>query len=279
MLTAVLGLSAALSWGCADFLGGLASRSAAVLGVLVVSQTVALSLLALVVLAFGGSAPSADFVVPAMLAGLAEATALAAFYSGLSRGAMGVVAPVSAIAGVVPLAVGLASGDPVSALHIGGMVVALAGTVATGIDPSSLRVRRGAAAGAGLALVAAVSFGLFFVAIGVAAKRADPLWAVLVSRSTMVGLLLAAAAIARPALPRAPRRVAGLVVIGVLDIMGTTLYASATRHGLISIVGVLASAYPVITVILARVVIRERLHIVQRAGSVLALTGVVLINV
>jgi drug/metabolite transporter (DMT)-like permease len=277
VLSAVLGVGAALAWGLADFYGGMASRTAAAVAVLAVAQTIAFALLAAGVVLLGAAPPGGDFVLYAMLGGVAEVTALAAFYTGLARGAMGVVAPVSAIAGVVPLVVGLAGGEPASAVRLAGMIVALLGMVATAIEPG--RLSRRAAAGAGLALVSAVSFGVFYVAFAEAARRGDALWAVLVNRATMVALLLAAVALFRPRLPRAPRVVLVLVAIGVLDIVGTALYAVATRHGPVSIVGVLASGYPVVTVILARIVLGERLHALQRAGSAVALAGVVLINV
>jgi drug/metabolite transporter (DMT)-like permease len=218
------------------------------------------------------------------VAGIAEATALAAFYQGLTAGAMGVVAPISAVAGVVPLAVGLAGGDPLTAMHLAGAALALGGVVMTSVhdEPEeadrAARRRIGTAAGVGLALTAALFFGLFFVSVDRAAQHGGVLWAVLVTRATLVALVVLAFAIVRPGLPGSRRQLAGLAVVGLFDIGGTTLYALATMKGLLSVVGVIASAYPIITILLARFVLDERLGPIQRVGSVTTLTGVVLLS-
>jgi drug/metabolite transporter (DMT)-like permease len=132
-------------------------------------------------------------------------------------------------------------------------------------------------AGAGFALLSAVGFGCFFLAID-RASNTDVLWAVCVNRTVSVMLLGAALLIARPRLGIGVRDMRTLAIVGVLDILANGFFALAATKGLVSVVAVLASLYPVVTVALARVVLKERLRAIQRVGAALALAGVALIS-
>jgi drug/metabolite transporter (DMT)-like permease len=257
------------------------SRRIALLVVLLTSQGVGLVLITAVVLAAGTGPPAAGIMLVAALGSIAGIAGLAAFYRGLVVGAMGVVAPISATAAAIPVAVGLAGGERPSTLQVVGMLVVLVGVVLAsreaggpvGADGRSARV----AAGAGLALVAALGFGTFFVVVDYASE-ADPLWTILAARATGVVLLstLLAAGRRRVALDR--RDAPGLIAIGAFDVAANTMFALASTQGLLSVVAVLASLYPVATIILARVVLGERVRAVQRTGALGALAGVVLIT-
>jgi drug/metabolite transporter (DMT)-like permease len=126
-----------------------------------------------------------------------------------------------------------------------------------------------------LALLAAAGFGCYFVGVQSSA-RADPMWALLASRVAGVALLLVVAAVQGGIAVTQPGRLWPLAVMGVLDVSATGLYAVATRHGLLSVVSVAASLYPLATVVLARVVLGERVRRVQELGIAAALAGVVL---
>jgi drug/metabolite transporter (DMT)-like permease len=133
------------------------------------------------------------------------------------------------------------------------------------------------ATGAGLAIVAAIGFGTFFVGMD-RASEADATWAILAARSASVVVLWVVVAATRPALPRTARDIAVLVPIGFLDTGANLLFALATTQGLLSVVAVVGSVYPVVTVLLARFVLHERLHLLQRVGAVGALAGAALIS-
>ena len=278
MLAVALGLSSSLCWGLADFFGGLQSRKRAALAVLFVSQGIALALLIPFAFAVGGELPSATAAGWAALAGSAGIVALGAFYRALAIGTMSVVAPISATAAAVPVLVGLAEGERPSSLQITGMAIALAGVILASREP----IEDGAAppnrTAIGLALVAAAGFGTFFVGLDRASEGADVSWVIVVSRSCSLALLVIAALVVRPALPRDGASLAVLVMIGVLDLGANGLYALATQEGLLSVVSVLGSLYPAVTVVLARVVLAERVARVQEVGVVLALAGVVAIS-
>ncbi|HEX8067009.1 MAG TPA: DMT family transporter [Thermoleophilaceae bacterium] len=276
MAAIALGFSSAVVWGLADFLGGLKSRQLALLTVMLWSQAAALVALAVVV-AVRGEAPEGASIVPwSMLAAVAGTVGLAAFYRGLAVGAMGVVSPVSASAAAIPVAAGVVSGERPSAIQFAGVAIAVVGVAVASYEPRG-RSRAAPAAGVGLALVAALGFGTFFVAIDEAADR-DLLWALTISRATSTGILLAAALAMRPRLAVGRGDLRALVAIGLLDVSANALFAAGTQLGLVSIVSVLGSLYPVMTIVLARLVLGERLRAAQRTGAVGALAGVALIS-
>jgi drug/metabolite transporter (DMT)-like permease len=272
----VLALAASLSWGAGDFLGGLASRRAGVATVLVLSLAAGTAAVAIVVLVSGGAAPGAAAVAAAAGAGAAGALGLAGLYRGMAVGAMGVVAPISGIAAVVPLAVGLGQGERPSVLQLVGVAAALAGVALVSREPGGAGGRR--AAGVGLALVAATGFGCYFVLLDAAADDAGAAWAVLVARVTATALALAVAVALRASLRVSGRLVPAVIVIGLFDVAANVLFGLATTRGLVSVVSVLASLYPVMTVVLARVVLHERISAMQRAGAAAALAGAALIT-
>jgi drug/metabolite transporter (DMT)-like permease len=278
VLAISLALTASLSWGFADFLGGIKSRALPLLTVILFSQLAGLALAAVIVAARGDGPPSGDFALWAGLSALAGLSGLAAFYRGLSIGAMPVVAPISGLSAAVPLVFGLATGERPSAAQAVGIALALAGVVLTSRekapeDPHRTRV----AAGVGLALVAALGFGGFFVLIQQASDP-DPMWAVLANRIAGVTVLTAIALAARPRLALPLTESSQLISIGLFDMGANALYTVATLHGLVSVVAVLASLYPVVVVALAHLVLDERLRAWQAVGVALVLAGVGLIS-
>jgi drug/metabolite transporter (DMT)-like permease len=283
VLAVALGLGSSLCWGLADFFGGLQSRRRAMLAVLLVSQGVALALLLPVAFALADEGPSASAVGWAALGGSAGVVALAAFYRGLAIGTMSVVAPISATGAAVPVLVGLAEGERPGLLQVAGMAAALVGVIlaARECEPAEdegAEHREAGRAAIVLALVAAAGFGTFFVGVDRASATAEVPWVIVISRSCSLVLVLVAALLARPGLPRDPVSFGALAIIGVLDLGANGLFAIATTKGLLSVVAVLGSLYPAVTVVLARVVLAERVSRVQEVGVALTLAGVVAIS-
>jgi drug/metabolite transporter (DMT)-like permease len=246
--------------------------------VLLVSQGVALALLVPFAFALGEELPSGTAAGWAALGGSAGIVALACFYRALAIGTMSVVAPISATAAVVPVLVGLVEGERPSVLQVAGMAAALAGVILASREPVEEGCPPANRAAIGLALVAAAGFGTFFVALDRASAQGDVSWVIVVSRGCSLALLVVAALAVRPGLPRDAASIGMLGIIGVLDLGANGLYALATREGLLSVVSVLGSLYPAVTVVLARVVLAERVARVQEVGVVLALAGVVAIS-
>ena len=283
MLAVALGLGSSVCWGLADFFGGLQSRKRAMLAVLLVSQGVALLLLLPFAVALADETPSASAVGWAALGGSAGVIALGCFYRGLAIGTMSVVAPISATGAAVPVLVGLVEGERPGALQIAGMAAALVGVILASreCEPAEdlgAEHRNAGRAAIGLALVAALGFGTFFVGVDKASATAEVPWVIVVQRCSSLVLLVIAALAVRPTLPRDVPSISLLGMIGVLDLGANGLYALATTEGLLSVVSVLGSLYPAVTVVLARVVLAERVARVQEVGVVLALAGVVAIS-
>lgn len=275
MLAPALALAASLNWGIADFLAGLRSRRLPLLTVLLVVQSAGLLSIGLVVAARGEGPPGLDPTVYAVLAGLAGAVGLAGLYRGLAIGSMSVVAPITATGVVVPVGFGLATGDDLGALQAVGVALAIAGVVLAAREPVGPGSR--VAAGAGIAAVAALAFGLVLVGLDAAAD-ADALWATLIMRATSWTIWVAAFAVRRPSLGVSAGDVRVLALVGVLDTSANALFGLSSTRGLLSVVSVLAQLYPIATVLLARVVLHERISRPQQAGVAAAFAGVALIT-
>jgi drug/metabolite transporter (DMT)-like permease len=274
MAAAALALCAAALWGTGDFFGGLATRRTSVLVVLFWSQLVGLAGLAVWTTASDEARPGTALLL-ALAAGIAGVIGLGFLYRAMAVGAMGIVAPISATSPVVPLAVDLMRGRSPSAVQWLGIVLALTGIVLVSREPRSSNGPP-VAAGAGLALVAALGFGLFIVGLGEAAQESAP-WAAGTARLGSVTALVLALSLTRT-VPRVSARLLPLIVaVGIFDSGANALIALAAGQGSIGIVAVLSALYPIATILLARAILHERLGTTRTVGGLTALGGAALI--
>ena len=278
MLGPLLALTASLSWGLGDFLAGLRTRRLPVVTVVVVSQAAGLATIALVVALRGVGPPDARYLGYAALAGVAGAVGITALYKGLAVGPMSIVAPISATAAVVPVVADLLEGGRPSSVQAAGIGLAIVGVVLASRSPEVDGGHPDAAKGVALALVAALSFGLLLVALGEASKG-DPYWGTLMMRGTSLSLFVLTALALRPSFVLARYDLPVLLLIGVLDTAGNALFAVATTKSLLSVAAVLGQLYPVVTVLLARLVLGERVSNGQGVGIGSAFAGVALISI
>jgi drug/metabolite transporter (DMT)-like permease len=281
VLPVLLGLTSAATWGAADFLGGVLSRRAPVLRVMLVSQGVAGLILLVTLLAARPDAPSTGQMLAAAGAGAAGTVALGAFYRALALGTMSIVAPISATGAAIPVVVGLASGEKPSAVQGAGIALAVAGVVLAAREEGEPIAGHATDRGAHrtaivLALASAIGFGLFFVGMDSAADG-GVVWALTVARWVGVAWLVVAVLVTRTSVGVGAGQWRPLVAMAALDLVGQAAYALGTTKGLLSLVAVLAALYPVTTVVLARVVLKERVRRLQEAGIIGALVGVGLI--
>ena len=269
-------LLASLAWGVGDFLGGLKSRVMPALVVMAASQPFGLAALAVAV-AVRGTGPPGPEVAWAALAAVFGTLGLVAFYRGMAAGAMSVVVPLAAVAAAIPVIWGLAQGDRVSFLQELGFVAALGGGLMTSLERRGDRARF--ASGTGWAVLALLGFGCYYIPLHASATH-DWLWPSLIFRAVSVTLAWAALLLSRQRVRGVRSHLAALAAIGLLDTGGNTLFAAASSsHGLLSVVSVLASLYPAVTVLLARFVLRERVERAQDLSVLVTLVGVVLISV
>jgi drug/metabolite transporter (DMT)-like permease len=270
----LLALGASLAWGVGDFVGPWQGKTFGVLRVMLWAQLGGLVLVAIAV-AVRGRPPDDWAVLWAVVAAVSGTLGLVAFYRGMATGTMSVVAPIAGASALVPVVYGIATGDNPSALQLAGMATAIAGVALAAREqqPGGRRL----AAGVGLALLAAVGFGFYFPPMH-AAGAADPWWSAFVFRLTATIVVLTAVAVRRPQVRLVRWPLVIVVAAGCLDSLGNLLFAASSSHGVVSVTSVLASLYPVVTVVLAAVVLKERIGGAQRAGVVLTLTGIVLIS-
>jgi drug/metabolite transporter (DMT)-like permease len=271
----VLALGASVAWGVSDFVGPLLSRTLGTLRVLFWAQIGGCAAIGIAVAA-RGDGPAGWGVLFAIAASFGGMLGLFAYYRGMAVGAMSVVAPIAGVSAIVPVIFGIVTGDRPSTAQYAGIACALAG-----VGLASIEQHEGArrvAAGVGLALLAAIGFGFYFPWMH-AAGEIDFWWASLVFRLTALGIVAAAVAFDRPTLKLGRKELAIVVAVGIGDTLGNLLFAAASGHGLVSLTSVLASLYPIVTVMLAAAVLRERVAPTQRAGIVLTLAGVALISV
>ena len=285
-MVTVFALAAALLYGSADFLGGMATRHALVLSVLLVSSTAGMAVTVGAALLAGGS-PHAAGIAWGACAGAVGGVGFMFFYAGLAAGPMSVVAPLSALVStVLPVAVALAEGErPGPRVYVGALVcvaaIALVSSGGTDAPEPSAATPRTAARGIGYGIAAGVAFGMFFLFIRNGGES-GALWPVAVARAAGTLVVLAAAAGTRVGPLRWPQN--GRVFLaalgaGVLDASANVCYVFATRAGLFALAVVLTSLYPGVTVLLARLVLGERMTWPRRAGLALAAAGILLVTV
>jgi len=281
-MVVLLGLAAAVLYGGGDFLGGMATRRAHVLTVLTLVETAAVILAVAIAWLTGGPA-TLPGLTWGFSAGAIGGLGLIIFYVGLAAGPMSVVAPVAGLVStVLPVAVALAEGErPGPAVYAGALLclvaIVLASAAPEASDTKSRPHRLARALAYGTA--SGVAFGLFFLLIRNAGQSGE-VWPVAAGRIGELAIVLAAAAVLRPGL----RGVSGgiplaAVSAGVIDVVANLCYVAATRTGSFGLAVVLASLYPGVTVLLARVVLGERLRTIQRVGLGLAAIGILLVTV
>jgi uncharacterized membrane protein len=300
----MLGLAAAVLYGTGDFLGGLATRRLQVLAVLALVETAGVLVAVPAAVLSPGPAHLAGLAW-GISAGMIGGLGLIIFYVGLAAGPMSVVAPVSGLVStVLPVAVALAEGERpgvgvyagallclpaialVSSAGEGGPADGGGGSAAggsgsgDGAGAAPRRRRPGAGRALGYGAAAGGSFGLFFLLIR-NAGRSGELWPVAAGRAGELAIVLIAAAVLRRSLlPRGAggRLLLAAAVAGVIDVVANICYVAATRTGNFGLAVVLASLYPGVTVLLARLAFGERLRWAQRAGLGLAAIGIILVT-
>jgi drug/metabolite transporter (DMT)-like permease len=285
-MTYLLALASALLYGAADFTGGLATRRAATIPVVVISQFSGMVMLALLLPLLPGSAPSRADLWWGVAAGLTGGIGVALLYRALAIGRMAVVAPTTAVCAVaIPVVIATLQGERPGPLAVAGILLGIVSIVlvsqqteAAAVPAPTAHAPRsyGLPPGVAIALLSGVAIGFFFLSLAQTAPESG-MWPILGARVTSVTLFGLAAVVGRMSF-RLPRPALSLALGGgIVDMLANAAYLLAARDGPLSLVVTLSSLYPASTVLLARVVLGERLNARQVGGVVCALGAIVLI--
>jgi drug/metabolite transporter (DMT)-like permease len=271
----VFGLVSALSWGAGDFTGGLASKRSNVYSVVIISQVAGALLLLAMAILFREPFPELKDLMLGAAAGVGGAIGLVAFYRGLALGRMGVVAPVAA---VVTAALPVTFGILLEGLPDGGALPGFAlAFLAVWLVSSTGKEEHIRLSDMGPSLTAGVFFGLFFILIDQVSTGAV-FWPLVAARAASLSFLLVIACLRGQSAPPQAGQLPIIVLAGLLDAGGNVFYALAAQAGRLDIAAMLAALYPAATVLLARLVLKERLAPQQWAGLVAALIAVIMIT-
>lgn len=268
-MLSLLALGSSACWGTSDFFAGLFSRRRSPVAVVGWTQSLAFLVISAVVLTQLGSVSWTGWPPWAVAAGISGVGGLLCFYTALSTGTMGVVAPIAAMGVAIPVLLGVATGDDPSPWTWVGILVAVVGvTLASGPELSGAVSARPVV----LAGVAAVGFGLALFCIDRGARTSNlmTLWGM---RATSVTFFVVLALSTRRLGGMAVRDVPALLAIGCADLGANVLFGLASSRGEVSVASVLGSLYPVVTILLARTLLKERLRGIQKVGALLALLG------
>jgi drug/metabolite transporter (DMT)-like permease len=277
----LLAIGSALLYGAADFTGGLTTKRAGTIPVVVLSQASGLIMLALILPLLPAASPARADLLWGAAAGLTGGIGVALLYRALAIGTMAVVAPTTAVCAVtIPVLVSVFLGERPAPLAVVGIALGITSIVLVSqaqehMDQAGGTIRR-RRLGVGTALASGVAIGFFFLTLAQSGRTAG-MWPLLMARTVSVALFGVVALAGRTSI-RMPLQLAGLATVcGIIDMLANALYLLAGRLGPLSIVVTLSSLYPASTVLLARIVLRERLTVLQVSGVGCALAAVVLI--
>jgi drug/metabolite transporter (DMT)-like permease len=280
----LLAIGSALFYGAADFAGGLTTRRAGALPVVLLSQTSGLVLLALILPLLPPASPSHADLFWGAAAGLTGGIGVALLYRALAIGIMALVAPTTAVCAVtIPVVVSIVLGERPLPLALGGIALGIVSIVLVSRQDAAAKHQRHTAPsarrlppGVGTALASGVAIGLFFLSLAQTGSDSG-MWPILVARLVSVTLFGTVAMVGKHPI-RMPARVTAIVIVaGAIDMFANALYLVAVWQGPLSTVVTLSSLYPASTVLLARIVLRERLNSWQITGVGCALAAIVLI--
>jgi drug/metabolite transporter (DMT)-like permease len=269
----------ALMYGAADFYGGLAAKKNPLFTVLLYSQFIGLLIALVAAPLIGAPFPGGRDIVWGAVAGVFGTIGIGTLYRALATTIVAVASPIAALAGAaIPVVIGVTMGERPGMLAWLGIAAAAPAIVLLTAGPAGAHkegvVRRAALLGAG----AGISFGLFFVAIS-RTSHASGLWPLVAARLSTMMLMGGVALIGRRSPRVSPANAPQLLIAGALDMGANIAFLLASRSGMLSIVAVISALYPGPTVLLARVVLKEKLTGPRIAGLALALAGVALISV
>ncbi len=277
MISITLSIFACFGWGIADFIGGLKSRSLSTLSILMISSITGTIVLGLILLLMRSPLPNDSGLMWAFLTGPVGIMAMYLLYKSMAIGTMSILAPISATGVILPVIWGIVHGDSLSGLSMVGITITILGSILAvmerGIQGNQIILTKGL----GLSVGSALFVGIYFILMDVACAN-NPIWASMIMRASTLFVLIPLLFFVRVKINTVRAQYPYIVLMGIMDTMAAFCFAIATSKGMLSEVAVISSLYPVVTVALSAVIVKERIHRIQYSGVFLALTGVMLIS-
>jgi drug/metabolite transporter (DMT)-like permease len=269
----VYGLISALSWGAGDFSGGLATKRSNVYGVIAISQLFGVTLLIVLAILFKDTFPPLDHCLWAIVAGISGSLGIIALYRALATTRMGIAAPVSAVvtAGVPVIFALFTQGIPTTHKLIGFVIALVSVWLISQSDGGRIQLKD-----LTLPLLSGLGFG-FFLTLLTQANSISTLWSLVIARFASLSMIISVILVTKQVWRPASSQYVTIALAGILDAGGNLFYSLAAQTGYLAQAAILSSLYPAATVMLAMVVLREKLHRIQLVGVVLALVAIGLI--
>ncbi|MCF8069493.1 MAG: DMT family transporter [Desulfobacterales bacterium] len=278
MISIALAFLGCIGWGIADFLGGLKSRTIPLITVLLVTQTIGLVVIVPALLLNLSGGPTSETIIYGMIAGSLGLTGLVCLYRGMAIGPIGIVSLIASMGVILPIIFDLLTGNRLSTLQIAGIVCALGGIFFLTEKNNSSGKEKRKATGILFGFGAAFSSGLFLIALDTA-SNADPYWATFFDRIIVIFWLTIAFSLTKPGFNFKRSDFMALFAVGSLDAVAIVAFAVASTLGMISIISVIVSLYPIIPILLAGIMLKEKLTRIQIIGVIVALTGIIMVSI
>ncbi|MCF8069217.1 MAG: DMT family transporter [Desulfobacterales bacterium] len=277
MEAVIFALLACFAWGLTGFLGGLKTRQIPLLSVVIVTQCVGLITSAVVLTMHWTNISIDSSMFFAVLAGIASVGILSFGYRGMAIGPMGIVSAICCTGAVYPVVYDLVVNGYIEFFQMLGIILAMLGVTLITREKHSDSDKKHSSKGIKLGILASLSVGAFYIFMD-AASNTDPFWATVILRISTCTIFSIAFFTTRTRLQFRPVDLPVLILIGVFDTLAVFLFGIATKTGMVSIVSVISSLYPVVTILLAGLFLRERMGRLQTVGVISALAGVVVIS-
>jgi len=278
MISIALAFLGCIGWGIADFLGGVKSRSIPLITVLLVTQVIGLIIIVPSVMLNLSGGPTADTIIYGAIAGTLGLTGLICLYRGMAIGPIGIVSLIASMGVILPILFDLIMGNRLSTLQATGIICAVGSIFFLTEKNNSSGKKKRKASGILLGFGAAFASGLFLIALDTA-SNSDPYWATLFDRIIVIFWLTIAFILTKPGLEFKRSDFMALFAVGTLDAIAIVSFAVASTLGMISIVSVVVSLYPIVPIILAGIILQERLTRSQILGVIITLSGIVMVSI
>lgn len=275
-MTLGLSLAACFLWGITDFMGGFKSKQLPAVTVIFISSVFSVIALSAVLAVRHEPVPPLGTFLWAFAAGVCGLLSMYFLYRGLSMGMMSIVAPIAATGVIIPVLAGIVRGDSLTVYQGVGIGLAILGTVFISSDKKTVHNRAEIKLALKYAVVAAVTSGLYLISIAKTGSH-SPFWSIFALRLTYAGMLLPFVIAQRSSIRLELAHYATLAGMGILDTFAALAYVMAVGIGLLSVVSVISSLYPAVTVMLSVGLLKERLSMKQGAGVLVSFCGIVLL--